>query len=58
MPTALRGHGCRVAIYPSDHRPEHVHIIGPDWVVVVNLIGLEIREVIGCPEHEARKILR
>ncbi len=29
MPTVLRIGGLRVVIYPNDHRPPHVHVIGP-----------------------------
>jgi hypothetical protein len=58
MPTVLRIDGLRVVIYPNDHPPAHVHVIGGGWVVVVNLIGLELREVIGCEEPEARRVLR
>ena len=28
MPTFLRIGGLRVTIYPNDHRPAHVHVIG------------------------------
>jgi hypothetical protein len=28
MPTILRFDGLRVVIYPNDHRPAHVHVIG------------------------------
>jgi len=28
MPTVLRLGGLRVVIYPNDHRPAHVHVIG------------------------------
>lgn len=28
MPTVLRIDGLRVVIYPNDHRPAHVHVIG------------------------------
>jgi hypothetical protein len=58
MPTVLRVDGLRVAIYPNDHPPAHVHVIGPGWVVVINLNGPEVREVIGCNEHEAGRVLR
>jgi hypothetical protein len=58
VPTVLRHEGLRVAIYPNDHPPAHVHVIGPGWVVVVNLLGPEVREVIGCTEPEARRVLR
>jgi hypothetical protein len=29
MLTVIRIDGLRVAIYPNDHRPAHVHVIGP-----------------------------
>ncbi|MBV9747920.1 MAG: DUF4160 domain-containing protein [Acetobacteraceae bacterium] len=63
MPTVLRHAGWRVAIYPNDHPPAHVHVIGPGWVVVVNLLGAAgepaVREVIGdCNEPAARRVLR
>ena len=58
MPTVLRIGGLRVVIYPNDHPPAHVHVLGPGWVVVINLLGLEVREVINCSEYEARRALR
>lgn len=30
MPTVLTIRGWRVVIYPNDHAPPHVHVIGPD----------------------------
>lgn len=54
----MRIEGLRVVVYPNDHPPAHVHVIGPGWVVVVNLIGLDLREAIGCNEAEARRVLR
>ncbi len=49
MPTVLRLKGLRVAIYPNDHRPAHVHVIG---------IGGEAVFVLHCPEgpSELREI--
>ena len=41
MPTVLRVDGLRVAIYPNDHRPAHVHVIGP---------GQEAVFVLNCPD--------
>jgi hypothetical protein len=58
VPTILRIDGWRVVVYPNDHPPAHVHVIGPGWVVVVNLLGPEVREVIGCREPDARRVLR
>jgi hypothetical protein len=58
MPTLLRIEGLRVVIYPNDHPPAHVHVIGPDWEVVINLTGLSIREVINGGEREARRAMQ
>ena len=40
MPTIFRFAGYRVVIYPNDHRPEHVHVIGK---------GVEVVFEVGCP---------
>jgi len=37
MATVLRVFGIRVVIYPNDHRPAHVHVIGSDHEAVFNL---------------------
>lgn len=37
MATILRLDGLRVVIYPNDHRPEHVHVIGADVEAVFDL---------------------
>ncbi len=55
MPTVLRSQSLRVVIYPNDHPPAHVHVFGAGWVVVVNLIGPEVREVLRCGEREAAR---
>lgn len=34
MPTVLRFDGLRVVIYPNDHRPAHVHVMGADGEAV------------------------
>lgn len=41
MPTVIRLDGLRVVIYPNDHRPAHVHVIGAGKEAVYNL---------NCPE--------
>ena len=41
MPTVLRLDGLRVVIYPNDHRPAHVHVIGA---------GGEAVFVLNCPD--------
>jgi hypothetical protein len=37
MPTVLRFGGLRVVIYPNDHRPAHIHVIGSEAEAVFNL---------------------
>lgn len=41
MPTVLRIDGLRVVIYPNDHRPSHVHVIGAEGEAVF---------VLNCPQ--------
>lgn len=36
MPTVLRLDGLRVVVYPADHRPAHVHVIGARGEAVFN----------------------
>jgi len=40
VPTVLRIGNLRVVIYPNDHRPAHVHVIGP---------GPEASFYLNCP---------
>ena len=60
MPTVLRFAGFRVVIYPNDHRPEHVHVIGKGIEAVFELncpagaIGL--RENYGATRSEVALI--
>ena len=60
MPTVLKIFGLRVVIYPNDHRPAHVHIIGHGCEAVFNLHcpkGLpELRENYGFARKELVKI--
>ena len=37
MPTVLRIDGLRVVIWPNDHRPAHVHVMGAEGEAVFNL---------------------
>lgn len=37
MPTVLRIAGFRVVIYPNDHRPAHVHVVGAEYEAAFNL---------------------
>lgn len=60
MPTIKTIGGFRVVIYPNDHRPVHVHLIGADREAVFNL-GCpdgppELRENYGCTQKEIATI--
>ncbi len=44
MPTVLRLDGLRVVVYPGDHRPAHVHVIGS---------GHEAVFILNCPTGPA-----
>jgi len=58
MPTVLRHGRLRIVIYPADHRPAHVHVIGPDGEAVFNLNcpggPAELRENYGLRTRELR----
>ena len=60
MPTVLRFAGLRVVIYPNDHRPAHVHVIGRGWEAVFNLNcpagPVEVRENYGFSRLEIGSI--
>jgi len=60
MPTVDRIDGLRVVIYPNDHRPAHVHVIGDGCEAVFNLNcpeGLpELRENYGFSTSKLLKI--
>lgn len=62
MPTVKRVGSYRVVVYPVDHRPEHVHVIGTDGEAVLNLNcpngPLVERETYGLSAHEVGWIKR
>lgn len=61
MPTVLRLDGLRVAIYPNDHRPAHVHVISAAGEGVFDLHcpegPPELRENYGFARHELTRIV-
>ena len=61
MPTVMRRGGLRVAVYPNDHRPAHVHLIGRGFEAVFNLNcptgPVALRENFGFPSRKFRHIL-
>jgi Domain of unknown function (DUF4160) len=60
VPTVLRLGALRVTIYPNDHRPAHVHVIGPDREAVFDLHcpngPIEPRENYGFRSGQISKI--
>lgn len=60
MPTVDKIDGLDVRIYPNDHRPAHVHIIGGGCEAVFNLNcpegQPELRENYGFPPRKLSKI--
>ena len=61
MPTVLRFDGLRVVIYPNDHSPEHVHVIGADREAVFELHCPEgpvtLRESYGFRMRKLRRLI-
>ncbi len=61
MPTVLRFEGYRVVVYPNDHRPAHVHVIGKGHEAVFNLHcpagPVRIRENYGFPAKDIKRIM-
>lgn len=62
MSTVMKIDGLRVVIYPNDHRPAHVHVIGNGSEAVFNLncpSGLpELRENYGFSKQKLNQIVR
>lgn len=60
MPTITRIGALRVVVYPNDHRPAHVHVIGGGYEAVFNLNcpygPPELRENFGFPLVQVGKI--
>ena len=60
MPTILRLGALRVVVYPNDHRPAHVHVIGNGREAVFRLNcpagPIEPRENYGFPRREIATI--
>jgi hypothetical protein len=62
MPTVLRFDGLRVVVYPNDHRPAHVHVIGNGCEAVFELgrtgDSPALRENHGFSEVDVNRIRR
>jgi len=62
MPTVSRFDGLRVVVYPADHRPAHVHVIGAEGeaVFILNCPSgpSELRENYGFSQPQVSQIKR
>jgi hypothetical protein len=62
MPTVHRFDGLRVVVYPNDHRPAHVHVMGKGCEAVFMLNAprgpVELRENYGFTARELAAIQR
>jgi phage major head subunit gpT-like protein len=62
MPTVLRIGALRIVIYPNDHRPAHVHVIGQGHEAVYELNvptgGVTLRENYGFTRRDLAAIAR
>ena len=62
VPTVLRFAGLRVVVYPNDHRPAHLHVIGTGCESVFNLNcpagPVELRENYRFSRRELAQIQR
>ena len=60
MPTVLQFYGLRVVVYPNDHRPAHVHVIGNGCEAVFSLRcpdgPPELRENMGFARRDLARI--
>jgi hypothetical protein len=60
MPTVLRFAGLSVVIYPADHVPSHVHVLGGGMEAVFNLEcpggPIVVRENYGFPRRTLTRI--
>jgi hypothetical protein len=56
----MRLDGLRAVVYPNDHRPAHIHVIGRGCEAVFNLncpVGpVELRENYGFPKRKLSDI--
>jgi hypothetical protein len=62
VPTVLRFAALRAVIYPNNHRPAHIHVIGRGVEAVCNLHcpagPVELRENYGFSRREIKDVLR
>lgn len=55
-PTIFQVWNLRIVIYPKDHEPAHVHVVGPDAEAKFDIKTLECMENHGFSEKSLRRI--
>ena len=59
MPVVMRIAGYRVVIFPNDHNPPHVHVIGSDGQAIVSLEKpARLLRVEGISHREGSKLAK
>lgn len=57
-PTLLRFWNLRGVVHTRDHKPAHIHVLGPNAEVVFDLKTWEVLRVRGFTEATTNKILK
>jgi hypothetical protein len=56
-PTAFRVWNLRIVIYPKDHKPAHVHVIGPAAEAKIAIGSWQVIEAWGFSEKAVKQII-
>ncbi len=56
MPIILITKNLKICIYPKDHEPPHVHVIGPDCEAKINIHTLECFSNYGFSVKDIKRI--
>ena len=47
----IKDNGLNLVVYPNDHLPPHVHVLGPGWEVRISISGnIELMTITGNPK--------
>jgi len=57
MPTILECRGYAFRVYTNDHPPAHVHIIGPDGWLVLDLHSCRIVRTAGLSRSRMKELI-
>ena len=51
MMVRIKDNGLNLVVYPNDHLPPHVHVLGPGWEVRISICGKsELMTITGNPK--------